>query len=131
MTTRATRVAPDHVRALNTIEIVFQKDKVVIDHWRDYLDALSPMNQTVEEKFIDMLYEMSANLGFDFDKVMLRRAVYLPQGHVDAEAIQADVQKNLGLMLKGQHEIQKDMLEYLQGRKSLKVTLDKEDIPTS
>ena len=128
MTTRATRVAPDHVRALNTIDIVFRKNRAVIDHWRDYQDALSPINQTTEEKFIDLLYEMSANLGFDFDKVMLRRVVYLPQGHVDAQAIQADVQKNLGLMLKVQHEIQSGMLEYLQGRKSLKVIIDKDDV---
>jgi hypothetical protein len=129
MTTRATRVAPDHVRALNTIDLAFRADRAVIDRWRDYQDALSPINQTTEEKFIEMLYAMSEHLKFDFDKVMLRRVVYLPQGHVDAENTQADVQRNLRQMLIGQHDIQKGMLEYLEGRKSLKVAIDRGDTP--
>ncbi len=74
----------------------------------------------MEEKFIDLLYAMSEHLRFNFDKLMLSPVVYLPQGHVDAEAAQADVQKELHQMLVGQHEIQKEMLEYLEGRKSLR-----------
>ena len=124
MTTRATRVAADHVRALNTIDLAFRGDKAVIDRWRDYQDALSAINQTTDDKFIEMLYAMSNHLKFGFDKVMLRRVVYLPQSHVDAEAAQAELQRSLRQMLIGQHEIQKGMLEYLEGRRSLKVSID-------
>jgi hypothetical protein len=68
---------------------------------------------------------MSKTLKFGFDKVMLRRVFYIPQAHVDLEVRQQEVQKNLGLMLKGQHEIQKGMLNYLSGRKSLRVANDR------
>jgi hypothetical protein len=128
MTTRATRISPEHVRALNTIDIVFRGDKSVIDRWHEYHDALSPITQPTDDKFIELLYAMSNRLKFHFDKVMLRRVVYLPQGHVDAETSQVEIQRHLLQMLQGQHEIQKGMLEYLEGRKSLKVSIDRQEL---
>jgi hypothetical protein len=45
MNTRATRLAPDHVQALNMIDLVFNgknaKDKAVIDAWRQYMPTCS------------------------------------------------------------------------------------------
>ena len=66
---------------------------------------------------------MSSRLKFDFDRVMLRRVVYLPQAQVDAETSQLQIQGHLLQMLQGQHQVQKGMLEYLEGKKSLKVSL--------
>jgi hypothetical protein len=44
MTTRATKMSVDHVRALNTIDLVFRDDSSVVARWREYQDALSPIN---------------------------------------------------------------------------------------
>jgi hypothetical protein len=45
MTTRATRLAADHVQALNMIDLLFSdkntKDKTVLDAWRLYSDVLN------------------------------------------------------------------------------------------
>jgi hypothetical protein len=97
MTTRATRLATDHVQALNMIDLVFNdkkaKDKAVIDAWRQYVDLL---NQSVAEEvsaltawatkredlFVDLLFALSQSLGFGFNKVELRRSTYYPNAPV-------------------------------------------------
>ena len=46
MTTRATRLDPAHVAALNMIDFVFDKDKSINEKWREYLDCLCEVPQT-------------------------------------------------------------------------------------
>ena len=54
MTTRATRTAPDHVMALNAIELMFngdsEKDRAVVNSWRIYFDHLCNMPDEKEYK---------------------------------------------------------------------------------
>lgn len=129
MTTRATRTSPEHVRALNSIDIVFHRNSQVVAKWREYSDALNLIDATTDGKFLDLMFEMSRELKFDFDRVMLKRVVYLPQSHVDAEKMQQEIQSDLGTMLKGQQEIQKEMLQYLKGEKPLRVDIENRDKP--
>lgn len=110
MATRATRVAPEHVSALNAIELeygpshsIFHRqtpaDKRVVDTYRVYFDKLSEnvekneasikvWNDRCADLFVDLMFEMSRSTGYSFDKVTLRRAVYHPKGHVDTEMAQ-------------------------------------------
>ncbi|WP_159013794.1 DUF6680 family protein [Acidisoma sp. S159] len=126
MITRATKLAVDHVKALNTIDIVFRNDKSVTDVWREYYELLSTENPTSRrnDKFVDLMFAMSSSLKFGFDKVMLQRVIYLPQGHVNAEVIQAEIQQNLNLMLSGQRVIQEGVKQILSGEKALRVAIE-------
>lgn len=98
MATRATRLAADHVQALNRIELDFlggwqaKKWAAVVAAYRVYFDrlcqdlgenpdpaAIRQWHERCDDLFIDMMFEMSKSLGFSFDKVQLRRGVYYPK----------------------------------------------------
>lgn len=126
MTTRATRLSNEYVRALNSIDLAFgpgflgiqrKKYQIVIDSWKDLLDALSQdmrdatesqitiWNQRCNEKSNELLYTMSNALGFNFDKIYLSRAVYHPQLHVENEKNQNRIQSALISLLEGQTDL--------------------------
>ena len=121
MATRATKVSPRHVEALNAIEIEFSSgrgsDQRVADAWRLYLDHL---NQQVppEDKsavihwhdksndlLIELLFEMSKALKFDSDKVSLKNAVYFPRAHGELET--------------DQFLLRKLMIDFMAGRRPM------------
>src|SRR5262245_57399344 len=96
MATRATRLSPEHVQALNRIELDFRgkgsKEKAVRDAWRLYAEklnesfpeteaSLAAWISTRDSLFTELMYSMSASLGFDFDRVQLMRNAYYPRGH--------------------------------------------------
>lgn len=113
MATRAARVSFEHVRALNMIDIEFhaRKDRDVIENWRTYLDHLNQPNvsdaelkawgEKGETLFIDLLYAMSHSLGYDFDRVHLKRGVYSPRAHGEEELAQRDIRNSLVAILSG------------------------------
>jgi hypothetical protein len=125
MSTRATRIANEHVQALNVIELEFNrgwfhnrsKEKTVIDAWRLHLDNL---NQSVdandpaslkawidrnEVSFIELMYSMSQALGYDFDRVQLKRGIYYARGQFETQQAQQTVLHNLAKVLTGQQAI--------------------------
>ncbi len=106
MRTRAARVSPEHVQALNAIEIVFfgkkKKDTDVVTGWRTYLDHLNvPHPKGVDEEiraakqvswaeesdrlFIELLKRMADALGYKFDRVTLKRSCYSPRAEGERE----------------------------------------------
>lgn len=164
MATRATRVAPQHVQALNMIDIEFygrkifrfryqnRKEKKVSETWKEYHDHLNQPYKEDEfklwvkrnnELFTDLLYEMAISLGFDFDKVQLKRGVYFPRAHDEQELAQLIIRDNLVKILTGdkalpmeivsfpvseealdkQNKVQDSLLEYLAGDTVVKVKL--------
>ncbi|HWK45310.1 MAG TPA: DUF6680 family protein [Stellaceae bacterium] len=123
MVYRATPMARERILALNSIDIVFHKDKVIIAAWREYYDMLTPVTPQEPEKYVDLLYIISRKLGYDFDKIMLRRVVYLPQGHVDEANAQTALRESITNVMTGQRDIQRAMFDYLSGNRALNVTL--------
>ena len=112
MTTRATGVAHDHVQALNMIDIEFQgedaKSKAVLNAWKAYLDHLnSPQtNEAVwvskkDDLFVDLLYEMSRHLDYDFDKTYIRRTSYFPKGVADQVTDDGVIRRGLAGVMRG------------------------------
>lgn len=101
MATRATRVAPKHVEALNKIDLEFtpntRKDREVVNRWRIYADHLNTnldksteaqitaWNVQADDLFADLLEALAAALGYPFDRVQLKRGIYYPKAHGDAE----------------------------------------------
>lgn len=123
MATRAARVAPDHVQALNMVDLEFgkgrwgwwsAKDKEVTRRWRTYADhlnlAIDDGDQTSlrnwvdrgDEYFTDLLEAMTRALGYDFDRVQLRRGIYYPRALGEAERRREIFEKALVRIVSGQ-----------------------------
>ncbi len=124
----ATRGAPlshAHVEALNRIDLEFSDNKkhnTVIIAWKEYFDNLL---QKVEDKDLslwisknedllsNLLYEMGKSLGYNFDKVLIKRNIYSPIGHATVEREQENLRKGL--------------IEILSGENSLPITFIQDD----
>lgn len=121
MTTRAAPLDARHVEALNMIDVEFYKNKKIVDIWKLMLDnynsfPVDPSQQDFKVKLdacvdkardllSDILLEMSRSLGYDFDKVHLKRAVYIPKGHVELTVEQEIIRKSLVAILSGKRAI--------------------------
>ena len=126
MATRAMRLAPRHVEALNLIDIEFygsrflgipyrsREDQAVIEAWRVYHDCLNstladsdpkPWASRRDELFTDVLYAMSRALGYSFDKVQLQRGIYFPKGHGEQELYGLTMQQYLREIMEGKRKI--------------------------
>lgn len=111
MATRATTLSPRHVESLNLIDIEFHQDKKIVDAWKLLLDnfmnypkdpndpnfqtKLNACSERSSDLLTDLLYEMAKVLNFTFDKVHLKRGVYIPQGHTDIELEQTIIRRSL------------------------------------
>lgn len=99
MATRATPLYPQHVEALNMIDIEFFENKKMTEAWKLLLDNFAnypkdtkdqnyqaKLNSCMEKSsdlLVDLLYEMARSLNYSFDKVHLKRGAYIPKGHAD------------------------------------------------
>lgn len=121
MATRSAQLAPAHIEALNLVELEFQvsphKARRVVDAGRLYIDHLKdrlyPREAWVprkDELLIDLLYEMSTALGYNFDKVQIKAGSYYPSGYQETE------NDNL--------QIRKLWLDILKGDKRLPITAE-------
>lgn len=109
MATRGARLSADHVRGLNMIDLSFygyvglgrkwtsRLDQNVLDAWKEYHDHLSDlanmnsMNTEAlfaqrDELFVNLLFAMGRSLGYQFDRVQLKKSWYSPNAHVQYEA---------------------------------------------
>lgn len=126
MATRAARLAPEHVQALNMIDIAFYEkrsfgrqrqtnaERQVCIARRAYFDALDvdvkAMSESKaeqwahnrDEKFYALLAAIATAQNFDFDSVDLRRAVYSPVAHGAIELDQEAIRIGLAKLLKGE-----------------------------
>ena len=116
MSTRSATLAALHIEALNLVELEFQsnkaQDKKVIGAWRLYVDHLSDRDYPKEswptrkaELLVDMLYEMSKSLGYDFDKAQIKSGSYYPAGYGDSEAENTETRKLWLEILRGQRKM--------------------------
>lgn len=129
MATRASRLSPDHVQALNMVNIAFYgrrflrmrlqsaPEKAVCRAWRDYFDSLevdsreftegqdSTLSHSRFDKFIVLLEAIAIEQNYDFDPVDLRKNAYSPQAH--------------GTIENELHEIRAGLAGLLAGRRSL------------
>ena len=124
MATRAARLGPDHVRALNAIDIVFygsnvlgkhsrsKAEQAVLDAWREYLDHLSedaPNNEpgaqaflaSRTELFINLLAAIAKERRYAFDRVTLKKGAYSPVAHSQLEQAQSEALKGVADVFNG------------------------------
>jgi len=122
MATRKERLSPDHVKALNMIALAFYgakyfsfrwqaaSEKAVIGKWKEYFDHLNleitdaneaAMLAQRDNLFVDLLALMADDLGYEFDKVELRRGAYSPQWHGQIEDESNRLRKSLVQVFEG------------------------------
>lgn len=128
MITRYIRLSPRHVEALNAVPMEFGnsgKQKKVLDRWKEYLDHLgtdsskdpSAWSLRGFDLLVDLLFDMSQCLGYDFEKLRIKREAYMPQLFADIEA--------------QQHALRKQLLELTDGtgRRKLAVAVFEQKFP--
>jgi hypothetical protein len=120
MATRGNKISLEHVQALNSIELFFdnpKKDKNIVEKWNEYLDHLVGQNLKPEDKdysaklsawveksddlLAELLQIMGKSLGYDFDKVKIKRGIYVPRGHGEEMGDQFIIRKGLVNILSG------------------------------
>lgn len=160
MTTRASTLAFQHVSALNMVGLEFNGKKYgkVVNAWKTYLDHLnsfpnedeSMQKVWVEKKndqLSDVLYEMGESLGFEFDKVHIKKAGYIPKAYADQEDETNFLRRQLvdvflnkksipmavtyfpsdDEALENQKELHKLMKNHYEGKGSLSIKLETEN----
>ncbi|MGZ8373522.1 MAG: DUF6680 family protein [Nitrospira sp.] len=156
MANRAAGLSPAHVEALNRIDIEFHDERRITDAWKAYLDHLNDRSLNPEswgtrtqDLLVELLYAMGQSLGYEFDRVHIKRAAYYPQGYGDLEQDQLVIRKGLAAVLRGeralpmevtalpvsqqeaqeQAELRKLMIQSYSGQLPLEVKLVKTDEP--
>lgn len=144
MATRAvsSRLLPEHVQALNMIDLAFHGDvkrgktnrsdteKKVLVAWKEYFSHLCSVvpisesgaelwNQKSNQLFLNLLYEMATDIGYDFDKVHLENAIYSPNAHGDMNVDQFKIRKGLASLLSGENPVKVQLIAN-QEKKSIK-----------
>ncbi len=121
MATRAARVAPEHVRALNMISMAFygpswfngllrgKANEEVLKRWREYERHLSPAPRIApddipgnaawrskgDELFVNLLEAPAKRVGYRFDRESLKTGGYTPMHGWVIEEEQARIRKLL------------------------------------
>lgn len=147
MATRASRVSFDHVKALNMIDIEFygkrilgvkfqsnKYNRVTLD-WKTYHDNLNAKDDDTKSKtwldkndelFIDLLFEISGALGYDFDKIQLKRGAYSPIAHGEQEIDALTIRRSLSKILSGEEALPMKVVS-MPGYKLVPIEDSKED----
>jgi len=118
MATRAAILSPDHVAALNMIDVEFPEIgrwKPVVRAWRSYFDHLQVQTASPEEtaRWLDrridflaeLLSQMGKSLGYDFDVVKIKRGIYSPKAHGMLEEEAYQIRQGVLAILNGQRAI--------------------------
>lgn len=142
MASRAARLSPEHVQALNMIDLVFygrylfgihrrrKTEQAVIEAWREYLDqlstraadaaAMSVWTARNEELFTNLLFAIAQDVHFKFDRVQLKKGVYSPQAHGDLELEQNTIRKLLVKLLSGENALKMNVASFPADENALK-----------
>jgi hypothetical protein len=138
MMTRGARVAPDHVRALNGIDLAFYGHRVlgkafrgkaaqaVLDVWHDYHEHLSTppanpipteadqrqWNAKGDELFLNLLQALAEATHHKFDRQQLRMGGYMPIAQGEIETEQKAVRQLALRVLSGQNTLKMDIASW-------------------
>ncbi|MCX7237257.1 DUF6680 family protein [Polynucleobacter sp.] len=125
MATRGARLSPEHVRALNMIDLTFygkglsgrtKMEQDVLDAWKEYLDHLyEPLSEDEtqmrvalahrEELITNLLSAIATERGLKFDRVQLKKGSYMPIGFEQQDQQQKALLENAVKVFKGENAI--------------------------
>ena len=103
MSTRAAPLAPDHVNALNAIDVVFsgKRDQLIRDAWHNVLnhlltDTKQPgWGEKLADLKVDLFREIGSRVGYSFTTDYLKRQIYYPTYYGDVEEDTIKIRKRL------------------------------------
>lgn len=112
MGTRGNNLTKEHVQALNQIDLVFEDRKYqsVRLAWAEYLDNLNqPFDDTNfsiwlhnnEDLLANLLYQMGLALGYNYDKVTIKRNSYTPIGYSNMDKENQSIRTGIIELLEG------------------------------
>lgn len=67
----------------------------------DYSAKLGSWVERADDLLAELLHTMGKSLGYDFDKVKIKRGIYIPKGHGDERFDQYMIRKGLVNWLSG------------------------------
>lgn len=118
MATRAATVSPEHVQALNMIDLEFRgaSYRSVTTAWKTYLDHLGSYPKDDEkrqplwgERRVDLLtallLAMGQALGYEFDEVHVKKGIYAPEAHGRIEEENLLIRRGLLRLLYGDADL--------------------------
>lgn len=140
MATRAARLSPQHVQALNTIDLTFygrrrfrgrsEQEQSVLDRWKEYHDLLSDHGEREkdiaawfskgDELFVNLLEAIAKDVGYKFDRVQLRKGVYTPEAHNVLESEHNQLRKLVIETLNGDRPLRMDVVGFPVDEDALK-----------
>lgn len=134
MATRAIRLDPSHVRALNQIDIEFAprrflglplhfaRDRSVVKAWREYSDILSEQHsdqmaltawfQRLDDSFIALMQKIALAQGHAIDKPHIRNGIYYPKAFGDTENRHLAIQDALARVLQGEWALKMNVASF-------------------
>jgi hypothetical protein len=140
--TRATRIAPAHVQALNMIDLEFRgtgwriqtgRERAVVDAWRNYADHLNSLGEKPNEAlvvawsargnelFVDLLAALSTALGYSFNRVELSRGIYRPIAHNEADVRNEVMQRALTDVLTGTRPLRMSVTDFPVSKEAMEL----------
>lgn len=115
MRTRRTRLSPDHIGALNLVEIEFYKDDKVLNALKLYFQHLSARNlrngdagiwlQEGDHLFTKLLSSMARALGYEIEQLEILTGGYAPQAWENDEKSLRDMRQKMIELLDGKRAI--------------------------
>jgi len=125
MATRAATVSPEHVQALNMIDLEFRgtRYRPVTAAWKTYLDHLGSYPKDDEkrqavwgERRIDLLtsllLDMGHALGYEFDDVHVKKGIYAPEAHGRLEDEKMLIRRGLLRLLYGDSDLKMQVTSF-------------------
>lgn len=156
MSTRAVTLSHKHVSALNMVGLEFngRKYSKVVNAWKTYLDHLNSFPNDDEslvniwadkrnDLLSDLIYEMGSSLGFEFDKVHIKKAGYIPKAYADKENEENFIRRSMVELFLGdksfpmnvvslpydeefaklQKDVQELIKEHYEGKRAVKIEI--------
>lgn len=140
-------MSPDHVGALNLVEIEFANDKKVTEKFKALIDHFGTAharlpNETVgdtmepsdrskaeedfhrrifrerQELLADLLHAIARNLGFKIEQLEIFKGGYTPQGWEDVEMEQAFIRRFIVDLALGRRAVPVAVLSLVDGAKN-------------
>lgn len=116
MQTRGIRVDPQHVAALNVIELEFYDKPLIRQSFKEYIDHLrtpipnreADLEQLIgkrSELLMELLCKIGAEVGYRFDKMELDRRSYAPNVWEDDQWLQRRNAQLLSAILSGERPV--------------------------
>lgn len=135
MGSRAARTSPEHVQALNLIDLLFRRkaEKPIIDAWEAYREHLNKDAEKMtptqleawtargNEYFNDLMYAMSRALGYRFTKPQIQRGIYTPRAHSIADVEQQAIRRGAAMVLSGNQSLKMEVTGFPVSEDALKL----------